>query len=400
MQRVLDDIRVLDFGRFISCPYCGMILADMGAEVIRVDRPGGEEDRTHSLIGPDGNNLSFPSYARNKKGITLNVAGKSPEAAEILSALIRQCDVVIHNFTPAAAEAMGLGYERLCAVKPDIILTAISCFGSEGPYRDRAGFDFIAQAMSGSMNCGGFPDKPPIRAFFNPMDYGTALAAAVGTLLALRHRDKTGEGQMVDLALLRTALSFTAPIIAEKEVLGRDRPMIANRAPYLTTTDLFECKDGNYVFIASIMNSIWKRLARLIGHEELLNDPELYNDLSRFEHRDKIDPLVAAWIKKRTMEEVLNEMDAAHIPCSPYYTLSQVPQDPHVQATDMLPRVDMEVPGLKPLPVSPIPMKLSKTPGRIETRAPRPGEHNAEIYGQLLGFEKDKLEELAKKGII
>jgi crotonobetainyl-CoA:carnitine CoA-transferase CaiB-like acyl-CoA transferase len=399
MQRVLEDIRVLDFGRFISCPYCGMILADMGAEVIRVDRPGGEEDRTHSLIGPDGNNLSFPSYARNKKGITLNLSKNKPEAREILDSLVKQCDVVIHNFTPAAAEFMGLSYDRLSAIKPDIILTAISCFGDEGPYRNRTGFDFIAQAMSGAMNCGGFSDKPPIRAFFNPMDYGTALAAAVGTLLALRHRDKTGEGQMVDLALLRTALSFTAPIIAEKEVLGRSRPMIANRAPYLTTTDLFECRDG-FVFIASIMNSIWRRLARLIGHEELINDPELNNDLSRFEHRDKIDPLVADWIRVRTVEQVLAEMESAHIPCSPYYELGQVSRDPHVQETGMLPLIDMEVPGLKPLPVSPNPIKLSKTPGRIETRAPRPGEHNLEIYGRLLGHSKETLDKLAEKGII
>lgn len=204
---------------------------------------------------------------------------------------------------------------------------------------------------------------------------------------------------MVDLSLLRTALSFTAPIIAEKEVLGRSRPMIANRAPYLTTTDLFECKDG-YVFIASIMNSIWKRLARLIGHEELLNDPELYNDLSRFEHRDKIDPLVAVWIKERTVEQVLTEMEAAHIPCSPYYELGEVSQDPHVQETGMLPYIDMEVPGLKPLPVSPNPIKLSKTPGRIESRAPRPGEHNLEVYGKWLGLGQDALDQLAVKGII
>jgi crotonobetainyl-CoA:carnitine CoA-transferase CaiB-like acyl-CoA transferase len=175
--------------------------------------------------------------------------------------------------------------------------------------------------------------------------------------------------------------------------------MIANRAPYLTTTDLFECQDG-YVFIASIMNSIWRRLARLIGHEELINDPELHNDLSRFEHRDKIDPLVADWISKRTVEQVLAEMEAAHIPCSPYYELGQVSRDPHIQETGMLPLVDMEVPGLKPLPVSPNPIRLSKTPGRIETRAPRPGEHNLEIYGRLLGYSKETLDKLAAKGVI
>ena len=316
MQGVLEDIRVLDFGRFIAGPYCGMILADMGAEVIRVDRPGGEEDRTHSLLGPDGNNLQFPSYARNKKGITLNLSKNNPQAREILDALVKQCDVVIHNFTPAAAESMGLTYDRLITVKPDIILTAISCFGSEGPYRNRPGFDFIAQAMSGAMACGGFADKPPIRSFINPMDYGTALSAAIGTLLALRHRDKTGEGQMVDLSLLRTAISFTAPIIAEKEVLGRSRPRIGNRAPYLSPTDLYACKDG-YVFIASIMNSLWRRLAKMIGHEELLKDPELSNDLGRFEHRDRIDPLVADWIKERTVEEVLTDHGSGPHPLQP-----------------------------------------------------------------------------------
>ncbi|MBU4317287.1 MAG: CoA transferase [Proteobacteria bacterium] len=399
MRGVLEDIRVLDFGRFIAGPYCGMILADMGAEVIRVDRPGGEEDRTHSLLGPDGNNLQFPSYARNKKGITLNLSKNNPQAREILDALVKQCDVVIHNFTPAAAESMGLTYDRLITVKPDIILTAISCFGSEGPYRNRPGFDFIAQAMSGAMACGGFADKPPIRSFINPMDYGTALSAAIGTLLALRHRDKTGEGQMVDLSLLRTAISFTAPIIAEKEVLGRSRPRIGNRAPYLSPTDLYACKDG-YVFIASIMNSLWRRLAKVIGHEELLKDPELSNDLGRFEHRDRIDPLVADWIKERTVEEVLTAMEAAHIPCSPYYELDEVSRDPHVMETGMLPTMDMEVPGLKPLPISPNPVKLSKTPGRIETRAPRVGEHNLEIYGRLLGYSQEVLDDLTEKGIL
>ena len=399
MERVLDDIRVLDFGRFIACPYCGMILADMGAEVIRVDRPGGEEDRTHSLIGPDGNNLQYPSYSRNKKGITLNLSPKNPKGPEILEALVKQCDVVIHNFTPAAAETLGLTYDRLAAIKPDIILTAISCFGSEGPYRNRPGFDFIAQAMSGAMACGGFPDKPPIRAFINPMDYGTALSAAIGTLLALRHRDKTGEGQMVDLALLRTAISFTAPIIAEKEVLDRSRPMLGNRAPYLSPTDLYECKDG-YVFIASIMNSLWKRLVKVIGHEELLDDPDLGNDLSRYEHRDRIDPLVAEWIKPRTVTQVMAAMEAAHIPCSPYYELDDVAKDPHVQATGMLPYVDMEVPGLKPQPVSPNPIVMSKTPARIDTRAPRPGEHNLEIYSRLLGYTESDIKELTEKGYI
>lgn len=398
MTMVLEDIRVLDFGRFIACPYCGMLLADMGAEVIRVERTGGEEDRTHSLVGPNNQNLSYPSYARNKKGITLNLM-KNPDAMKVLEDLLKKTDVVIHNFSPAAAKAMGLTYEKLSKIKPDIIMTAVSCFGSEGPYRDRPGFDFIAQAMSGSLALGGYPDKPPTRAFMNPMDYGTALSAAYATAMAIRHRDKTGEGQMVDLSLLKTAISFCAPQIAEAEVFGQLRPMIGNRAAYLGPTDLFKCKDG-YVFIATIMNTLWRRLARVVGHEELIDDPDLGNDLSRFENREKIDPLIASWTAERTVQEVLDEMEKAHIPCGPCLGLDEVAHDPHVKATNMVEYIDMEEPGLENVPISNTPFTLSKTPPRIHSRAPRPGEHNAEIYGGLLGYSDEKLQEMQTKKTI
>ncbi len=398
MQRVLEDIRVLDFGRFIACPYCGMMLADMGAEVIRVERPGGEEDRTIGLIGPNGQNVSYPSYARNKKGITLNLL-KNDSGREVLKDLVKECDVVIHNFSPNAAKMMGLTYEELSAIKHDIILTAISCFGSSGPYANRPGFDFIAQAMSGAMALGGYTDKPPVRAFMNPMDFSTALSAAFGTLLALRHRDMTGEGQMVDLSLLRTAISFNAPQIAEAEVLGRLRPRVGNRAAYLGPTDLFKCKDG-YVFIATIMNTLFRRLAKAIGHEELLEDPELYNDLQRFELRHRIDPLISEWTAQRTIDEVVKVMEQAHIPCGPYLELDEVSKDPHVKATGMIEYTDMEEEGLEHLPVCGIPLRLSKTPGMVVTRAPRIGEHNKEVYSELLGYSDEKIAELVSKNVI
>ena len=163
MKRVLEDIRVLDFGRFIAGPYCGMLLGDMGAEVIRIDRPGGEEDRTAGLTGSNGENLVFPNYARNKKGITLNLFDND-EGQKVLTDLVKQSDVLIHSFSPEAARMAGLVYEDLARINPGIIVTAISCFGSTGPYATRTGFDFVAQAMSGAMKIGGFPDKPPIRA--------------------------------------------------------------------------------------------------------------------------------------------------------------------------------------------------------------------------------------------
>ncbi len=398
MKGVLKDIRVLDFGRFIASPYCGMLLSDMGAEVIRVERPGGEEDRTTGLTSSEGENMSFPTYGRNKKGITLNLM-QGAKAQEVLADLVKHVDVVIHNFTPKAAEMMGLSYDILKRIKADIILTSISCFGSKGPYANRTGFDFIAQAMSGAMKTGGFPDSPPIRSFINPMDHGTGLAGAFGTLLALRHRDQTGEGQKVDLSLLQTALSFVAPCIAETEILGKPRPIIGNRAAYMGPSDLYKCKDG-YVFIATIMNSLWRRLVKVIGHEELLNDPELTNDLSRYEARERIDPLVEEWTAQHTKKEIVEILEEARIPCGPMLDLDEVTSDPHVQATRMIEYTDLEAPGFDKVPGGGVLARLSETPGRVVTRAPRVGEHNQEIYQGLLNYDNDLLELLEREQVI
>lgn len=398
MKKALNDIRVLDFGRFIACPYCGMLLADMGAEVIRVERTGGEEDRTNGLLAPNGQNLMFPSVGRNKKGITLNLM-KNPKGQAVLKDLLKTCDVIIHAFTPAAAKLMGLAYEDLKKIKPDIIVAAVSCFGQKGPYANRPGFDFIAQAMSGCMALGGYEDKPPTRAFMNPIDYSTGLAGAYSVAIAIRHRDMTGEGQLIDLSLLRTAISFSSSQIGEMEVLNTPRPMIGNRAPYNTTVDLLKCRDG-YIFAASIMNSLWRRLARLIGHEELLDNPDLHNDYQRWLHRDKIDPLVAEWASRQTVAEAIEKMETAHIPCGAYRKLDEVSTDPHVRETEMLAYMDLEEPGLEKVPVSQTPARLSETPAIIERRPPRVGEHNTEIYRSMLGYTEEKIAGLKEDGAI
>ncbi|MBU2547165.1 MAG: CoA transferase [Proteobacteria bacterium] len=398
MKSVLENIRVLDFSRFIAGPYCGMLLADMGAEVIRIDRPGGEEDRTIGLVAPNGENLIFPCYARNKKGITLNLFSNDHGSA-ILADLVRQSDVVLHSFSPEAAKMAGLIYENLAGINPKIIVTAISCFGSTGPYANRTGFDFIAQAMSGAMKIGGYPDKPPIRAFMNPNDHGTGAIAAFGTMVALRHRDQTGEGQLVDLSLMQTAMTYVMPMISEAEVLGRIRPFIGNRSVYMGPTDLYQCKDG-YVFVATVMNSLWRRLARLIGHEELIDDPDLQTDYQRYENRDRIDPLVAEWIAGYTVAEVLEKLEAARIPCGPLRGVEEVLDDPHIRSENMVEFMDFGAPGLEKVPTSGIPARLSKTPGSIARRHPRVGEHNSEIYEDLLGYGPATLNDLREKGVI
>jgi crotonobetainyl-CoA:carnitine CoA-transferase CaiB-like acyl-CoA transferase len=231
------------------------------------------------------------------------------------------------------------------------------------------------------------------------VDYSTALANAVGILLALRHRDRSGEGQMVDLSLLGTAVSFMTPMIAEADVFGRLRPTLGNRGVYMGPSDLFRCKDG-YVFIATIMNTLFERLAKIVGHEELLGDPDLSNDLQRFEFRERVDPLIHEWTNRHTVEEVLARMEEARIPCGRLLHADEVSKDPHIRARRMIEYVDLEEPGLEKMPVSSTPIRLSKTPGTVERRAPRVGEHNEEIYTGLLGYSEERLTGLKYRGVI
>lgn len=398
MTKVMEGVRVLDFGRFIAAPYCGMILADMGAEVIRIDRPGGEEDRTVGLKASNGENLSYPSYARNKKCISLNVLSKDAPR-EILEDLVRASDVFLHNFSPGAIKAFGLTYEDIKAIKPDIIYTGISCYGSTGPYADRVGFDQIAQTFSGAASLNGYEGDIPLRASLPWVDYSTGLCATIGTLLALRHRDATGQGQMVDCALLQTAMSFIAPMVAEAEVLGKERPRIGNRSAYVGPTDLYECSDG-YVYIATTMEGMWRRLMKIIGHEELIGHPDFVTDIDRFDHRENVDPFVVDWMKTHTVEEVVAIMDENRIPCGVYHSTANVSADPHVQARKMLEYMNLGVAGLENVPICGIPIRLSETPGDIREQAPAVGQHNDYFYKEILGYNEEKIAAFRAGGFI
>ena len=396
--RPLDGVRVLDFGRFIAAPYCGMMLADMGAEVLRVDRPGGEEDRSYGLTGPNGSNFVFPNFGRNKKGITLDVLRRDAPRG-VLSDLVARCDVFLHNFSPSAVRAFGLGYEDIRELREDVIYAGISCYGSTGPYAMRNGFDQIAQVMSGACALTGHEHDPPMRSAVPWVDYSTGLLAAFGTVLALRHRDATGEGQEVDCALLQTAVSYTSPMIAEALVTGRERPRIANRMPYIGPTDLYRCRDG-WVYIATVTDGMWRSLMDLIGRPELAAVSAYATDEGRFEARSEIDPQVASWIETRDAAEVGEAMETARIPCGVYRTTAEVHEDPHVVARDMLEWVDMESPGMDRVPVSGVPVKLSASPGELRRRAPHPGEHNDECYFGLLGYTPERIGELRAAGFV
>ena len=397
MNKVLDGIKVLDFGRVIASAYCGTLLADMGADVIKVDRPGGEFDRFLGPLAPNGKALVYDLITpRNKKSITLDI--RHPKGKAILEELVKRSDVVVSGFTRPGNKLMGLEYDQLKKFNHGIIFVAISGFGQSGPYADRTSFDAIAQAESGAMSYTGFPGTPPTRGAVAFVDFGTAILGAYGVTLALFHRERNGVGQMVDVSLMDTALTYVAGmgVVAEYSLFKHIRPQIGNHSFY-TFTDSYEAKDG-WVMISAIGNNLWKRFMEVVGRKDLIDDPRLQDDVGRFENRDFIRPVVSDWMSRHTVDEVLQMLEEARVPCGKVKTAHDIIDDPHIRAREML--VDVEYPEVGSVPMPGVPIKLSETPGGIETPAAKLGEHNEEIYCSLLGYESNDLAALKEEGVI
>ena len=388
---------MLDFGRYIAAPYCAMVLADMGAEVIRVERPGGEEDRRLGLEAANGESFTFTSLARGKKAVTLDLRRGGP-AREVLADLVARSDVVVHNFAPAAAAAFGVTYEDVRAIRPDVVYAGISFCGADGPYASRTGFDPIAQMISGAASVTG-GEAEPTRAGVPWVDYGTGLSAALGIVVALRRRDATGLGQAIDCALLLTALSFTAPVIAEATVAGRERPRLGNQAAYIAPSNLYRCLDG-HVYVTAVTPGMWRALTAAVGRPELGLAPELRTAEQRFEQRDRVDAVVEEWTASRTVAGVVAVLEAAQVPCGAYRRTTEVLADEAGGGRRLIGFADLEVPGLECVPVSPTPFRLSAVGAPPAGRPPRVGEHNDEVYGGVLGYARPRRAELRAAGVI
>jgi crotonobetainyl-CoA:carnitine CoA-transferase CaiB-like acyl-CoA transferase len=340
MTQVLKGIRVLDFGRYIAGPYCGTLLGDMGAEVIRIEKIDGSEDRFLSPISDKGDGGLFMQLARNKKCLTLNPM--KPEGREIVKKLVKTADVVIANLPPDTLQAMGLDYESLKATKPDIILTTVSAFGRGGPYANRVGFDGLGQAMSGAMYMSGTPDQP-VKAYPPYIDFGTASLSAFGTMAALFERQKTGKGQMVEGSLFNTALTMMNGTAIEQNAIQCNRVATLTRSQTSGPADTFKTKDG-WVLVQSVGGPLFKRWADLIGEDHWLDDPRFKDDISRGNNGELISERTATWCAKRTSKQVLEEMEAARLPAGPVLSPQEVLDDPHVAAKGLFQYVDY--PGL------------------------------------------------------
>jgi crotonobetainyl-CoA:carnitine CoA-transferase CaiB-like acyl-CoA transferase len=394
-EQVLDGIRVLDYGRFIAAPWCSALLADMGADVLRVEKREGGEDRWVQSVTESGEGATFLQCNRNKRSLTLD--STTAEGAEITRKLVARTDIVIANMPAKGMRASGLDYETLRAVKPDIILASATAFGEGGPYSDRIGFDGAGQVLSGATYRQGLPEQP-IRTVVPYADFGTALTMTIGVMMALYHRDKTGQGQHVEGALLPTALMLSNAFLIERDLLGADKPRMGNRGTSVAPCDLYRSKDGGWVLLQIAGPPMFKRWCRLVGREELFDDPKFADDDLRWENGDVLNDIMAQWCSDKTKAEILDLLQVAKLPAAPMHSTQDVLDDPHVQAMGYLQRVPF--PGASgDVPIIETPFRMSATPGTIRHRAPLLGEHTDDVLGEI-GYATEEIAGLRERSII
>lgn len=392
-QPLLEGIRVLDFGRFIAAPYAGQLLADLGADVVRVERPRPEPDRER---GPylDGRSLYFVTLNRNKQSLACEMF--TDAGRRLLDALIARADILIQNYSPRTARDLGFSQERLLALNPRLIVLSITAYGPEGPDAERTGFDGLAQARSGAMACNGVE-----RPFLNHLpyvDFSTALYGGFGIMAALYERERTGKGQVINVSLMETVSAFIGSygMIAEATLGGTPRYQQGN-ALIFALGDCLQAKDGDFV-IFNCIGSMFKRLCEMIGHPELLEDARFASDASRYAHRAHLIPYVAAWVQDLTVPEILQRAETFRLPFERVSTVADLAHDAHMQARHMFPRVTQ--PDFGEVPVARLGMNLSAHEPTPLHPAPTVGEHTESVLQQWLGYTPVQIQELRHTGVI
>ena len=387
---VLEGVKVLDFGRYIAGPFCAALLGDFGADVIRVDRVGGSEDRYILPVTDSGEGAQFLQVNRNKRSIALDVS--SAPGREVVRRLVQRADVVIANMPPRTLQQLGLDYESLARIKPDIILTASTAFGTHPDLRDRVGFDGVGQAISGLVHLGGTPQQPT-KAMAPVIDYPTAMSCALGTVLALMERQRSGQGQEVGASLLQTALNLCSSALIEESMLRLDRQATLNRAAQYGPSDIFRVSDG-WIIVQVMGQGMFKRWTRLVGRPEMFDDPRFADDKKRGEQGALLSELMQQWCEGRTSQEALAKLEEARIPAGPVRSPRQVLADPLLQESHAFDWVDYPAAG-RPAPIAAPPVSLSRTPSSLRRRPPTAGEHTDEVLGEF-GFSADEIAELRR----
>jgi crotonobetainyl-CoA:carnitine CoA-transferase CaiB-like acyl-CoA transferase len=390
----LQDIHVLDLSRFIAGPHCAALLGDMGADVIKVERPGGEDSRSSAPFYK-GQATYTMAFNRNKRAVTLDT--HAPEGKALLRRLVEWADVIVENYRPGTMDRMGFGFDDLQRINPRVILTSISGVGQTGPDRDTAMFDCIAQARSGLMSRNGpTPDEPELVGTYIG-DYLTAVYGALGTMFALYARERTGAGQRVDVALLDALFSSLGTFALQQVLLGRPLVKNGNRDLHAAPGNLFEARDGK-VYIHAGTDPLFARFAAVLGRPELVDDSRFRTLADRMANVEATEALVADWVAERDAADVERELGEAGIPASRVQDMAGAVNDPQLLAREMLVRITHPQAGEVVVPG--IPTKLSATPGSVRSAPPLVGEHNHEIYRDLLGLDEEEIAALRSKGVI
>ena len=399
MQGALDDITVLDLGQVIGMPFCTMLLADMGAKVIKVEsRERGAERMALGIKRQgDGTRVHAAQYReRNKLAVTLDL--KHPDGVALFKELAAKADVVCENFSVGAMARLGLGYDDVKRVNPRIVYASITAFGQEGPYARQRGYDMLAQALSGYMSINGFPDNPPTRSGQSISDYAAGMLCAFSIVSALRHRDRTGVGQHIDIALLDSMLICLDNLGERYTVGGEVLTRAGNVAWGGSASGVYPTTDGHVAIAAATSDAVWRRFAKLVDRPELATDPEFATVPARRDHRDDVVAIIRTWTETRSKADVVRALSEAGVPAAPVNNIAETVADPQVQAREMF--VEREHPLYGTVKITGTPLKLSETPGRIDRLAPLPGEHNEEIFVDLLGHSKEEVARWKDEGVI
>jgi succinyl-CoA---D-citramalate CoA-transferase len=395
LAQALQGLRVVELGTLIAGPFAGRILAEFGADVIKVEPPASGDPLRNWRKLHQGTSLWWLAQARNKRSVAADL--KTKEGQEIVRALSRRADVVIENFRPGTLEKWDLGYQELSRDNPGLVLVRLSGYGQTGPYRDRPGFGAIGEAMGGLRYLTGHPDRPPARTGVSLGDSLAALYGVIGALIALQQRQVSGKGQIVDVALYEAVFSMLESTLPEYAMTGYVRERSGGALPGITPSNTYRCKDGAWVVVGGNADSIFKRLMRAIGREDLASDPSLADNAGRTARAAELDAAIEAWTSGLPLDEVLVKLRAAEVPGGRIYSIADIVQDAHYRAREMIETArlsggeEVVLPGIVP--------KLSATPGETRWPGPRLGEHTTEVLREL-GYEESRQRELRDKGVI
>ena len=398
MSKALDGIRVLDLTQYEAGPSCTELLGWLGAEVIKIEPPAGEPARRGLSERADLDSHFFVLLNANKKGVTLNL--KHERGRQMFADLVKTADVVVENLGPGAMERLGLGYEALAALNPRIISASIKGFSSGGPYENHKSFEWIAQAMGGVMSMTGSPDGPPTRTSAGLGDTGSGIHCAVGILAAIIQRQATGRGQRVEVAQQDVVVNLHRIHLREFYQTGQAGGRVGNRAKLTAPSNLYRCRPfgpNDYVYVHVANQEMWRSLARILGRPELGDDPRYADGRARVSHGDEVDALVEAWTEKHTKHEAMEKLGAAGVPCGAVLDSAEVVTNRHLIDRGMIVTIEHPQRGRMAIPGNPV--RMSDSPTEV-TRAPLLGEHSAEVYGKLLGFDAAAVEALKKDGVI